>query len=389
MSNAYYVFKKNKLLSNFNILKNIFIKKFANFQICYSFKTNSYEPLLFLLKNNGLYAEVVSPYEFENAIKIGFDISNIVYNGVCKNYATIEKCLDGNGYLNIDNQEDLESVLRYGENTKKTPSVGLRLAFDNGGPFVSRFGISIDSPLLEKIYNLEKNGKIIIKGLHCHFTSNRKPENYKLYGKVLGFYSCFFNNIEYLDFGGNFPSPSEVKNYEIFAQCMKDGLSDGFLFYEKYNDDFSRSSEYIMNESRKLNVFSDSEKCKFEDKISKLKIMIEPGTALVKDAFDIRSHVLHIKDGFIITDISLFDLGESAISDQCRIKIINRNDLSETPYIENHKITGYTCMENDVLKKSFSGKISVGDEILFSSCGSYSLCFSNNFINPPLSIKES
>lgn len=50
-------------------------------------------------------------------------------------------------------------------------------------------------------------------------------------------------------------------------------------------------------------------------------------------------------------------------------------------------ITGCTCLENDIMKKGFNGKLAAGDFIVFKNVGAYSLCFSNAFIRNPLPVE--
>ena len=43
---------------------------------------------------------------------------------------------------------------------------------------------------------------------------------------------------------------------------------------------------------------------------------------------------------------------------------------------------GFTCIEGDVLYKNYSGNLAVGDAIVISNCGSYSLVMKPPFILP-------
>lgn len=385
MNKARYVFKKNILLKNMELINLEMKSVFSNFQLAYSFKTNSYDKVLSILKDFHVFAEVVSPFEYALALSKGYDASNIIYNGVCKDYSSINDCVCRNGIMNIDNNEDFDYVCSIA-NDGIIPNVGLRLSFDNGAPVATRFGVSLDSALFSDILEADRIGKIKVNALHCHFTSNRRPSNFRLYGKVLGFYARKFHDVYNIDFGGNLPSPSQNCNYKEFAVEMKKGLFEGFLLYEQIEN---KENDYsiIFNKDLLIEDFTSEDETRFEAWLSEKRILIEPGTALVKDAFDVRCNVIHIKKGFIITDASFFDVGESAISDKCKIKVINRGNVSSEDYVENYKITGYTCMENDILKKSYSGKIKVGDEIIFMNCGAYSVCFGNSFINPPLPVE--
>ena len=46
-------------------------------------------------------------------------------------------------------------------------------------------------------------------------------------------------------------------------------------------------------------------------------------------------------------------------------------------------ITGFTCMEDDVMHRGYRGPLAVGDICLFSSVGAYSNVLRPPFIEPP------
>ena len=49
-------------------------------------------------------------------------------------------------------------------------------------------------------------------------------------------------------------------------------------------------------------------------------------------------------------------------------------------------ITGFTCIEGDVLYKGYEGELGVGDFIVLSNCGSYSVVMKPPFILPNFAI---
>ncbi|MCR5605550.1 MAG: hypothetical protein K6F69_01865 [Treponema sp.] len=98
--------------------------------------------------------------------------------------------------------------------------------------------------------------------------------------------------------------------------------------------------------------------------------------------------IIHIKEGFIFVDCSIVDIGLAAKYDKCRIQVIKNNNIPETARtkVRDYNIVGYTCLENDILKKSFTGTIAIGDTIVFKGCGAYSYCWANDFIKPKLNV---
>jgi len=359
--NAFYKWNKTKLVENFTYIKQTFSSKYDNFSLSYSFKTNCEEKILKSILELEGFAEVVSPFEYEIAKKIGFSIDKIIYNGVIKNEKTFLECSLLNGKVNLDNKEELKIAIDYYETTKIALKIGVRLNFDIQNGIKSRFGIDVESELFNKIVESEKQGKIIVSGLHCHFTQAKEIETWKNRANQMKKYASFFKNLEYLDFGGNMYSLSEknlmIQYSDILCECIKE---------------INKEREKLFNSTKKL------------------ELIIESGTPLISDAVDLISEVTHIKNGFIFLNCSKFDLGIHAQNDKCKI-IVERNPLiedSQRRKIQNAKLVGYTCMENDVLKKSFSGFLTIGDKVIFKNIGDYSICWANNFICPTLEFME-
>ena len=61
---------------------------------------------------------------------------------------------------------------------------------------------------------------------------------------------------------------------------------------------------------------------------------------------------------------------------------------TDRKHFENADIVGYTCIEGDVLFKNFSGEIAIGDYVVFSNCGSYSIVMKPPFILPNFPILD-
>lgn len=49
---------------------------------------------------------------------------------------------------------------------------------------------------------------------------------------------------------------------------------------------------------------------------------------------------------------------------------------------EDVDLVGFTCIEGDVLYKDYKGRLAIGDVIVISNCGSYSLVMKPPFILP-------
>ncbi len=360
MSNPCYIYNYKKIDTSTDIICSTFGSKFEHFVLAYSFKTNSYPAILDSVREKGLCAEVVSPEEYVLALGTGFLPENIIYNGVCKDKEQIVHCATKGGKVNLDNREDLEVCLDYFKKHGKPLSVGLRLAFDIDNGITSRFGINVKGMLYREIVEHARQGRIIIKGLSCHFTNAKEAKYWAgrakgICGSAMEFDEI--NPLEYLDFGGNLAGSWEASKNE--------------------DDNGSRLDFESVADSlyRRLQIFGLTDKT----------IIIESGTAVAGGAFDLRANVLHVKEnGFIVLDVSFMDMLLPSLGDSVSFDVIHGE--GECQAVSNYTITGYTCLENDIIKKGFNGKIASGDQIIFRNVGAYSYCFANNFIKGPLPV---
>lgn len=356
LDKSHFVYYPQEFESNVMHLKDSFscIKKFIP---AYSFKTNFNEDVLETALKCGLHAEVVSPYEYDLAIKCGFPKNRIIYNGVIKSRAQIIDLSTNGGLVNLDNREDFEVVKEYFEKNGKTLSVGVRLNFDVGNKIKSRFGIEIDSPLFKEIVGCEKNGVLEIKALSCHFTQTCEDIYWqKKIEKLIECSTCF-KKIEFLDLGGSLAARNEKRDSRNVGRGKIDWASISAAV----------SAQIIKSGMENISV------------------ILECGTALVSSAFEVTANVIHIKEnGFVILDVSFMDLLLPSSKDNAQFEVIECSCTRR--FLNNYCLSGYTCLENDIIKKGFNGMLGVGDKIVFKNMGAYTLSMSNSFISPVLPV---
>lgn len=111
-------------------------------------------------------------------------------------------------------------------------------------------------------------------------------------------------------------------------------------------------------------------------------LFIEPGSAVAGDSMRFVCRVETIKTvrGKTIVTVngSQKNISMSGINPPMEV-IAGGGDRRE---VENADIVGYTCIEGDVLQKDYTGDIGIGDYIVISNCGSYSLVMKPPFILP-------
>ena len=149
--NAFYILDSEQFSDNYKELKNEFQKRYPNFNIAYSYKTNYIPKLCMIVDKMDGYAEVVSDMEMEIARRCGVSASHIIWNGPVKNRNKIEELLISGGTVNIDNISEAKQIEEIASEYKKhLLNVGLRCNFDVKDGVQSRFGFDVDGRSLDR-----------------------------------------------------------------------------------------------------------------------------------------------------------------------------------------------------------------------------------------------
>lgn len=358
-----YLFDRDKFVDNYKRFENTFKRHYQNYRIAYSYKTNYAPYICALVKELGGYAEVVSDMEYYMAKKIGYDNKHIIYNGPYKGKLAAEHFMNG-GIINVDNAEELTRWIQTaGEHSNQAFQLAIRVNIDVGQPFVSRFGI--DETELDDVFaRIEKINNISVSGLHCHVGQSRSVSAWrKRAEQMVRLADRYFQEPpRFIDLGSGMYGEmderlavqfgTELPQYEEYAAAVADVVYD---HYKEYGED-----------QRPL-------------------LFTEPGTTLVNKYVDFAARVQCIKaikgKQFIILNCSKHNLGEICQLKQLPIEILHCGEGRRIS-CKNSDITGYTCLEHDVVYRGFSGDIAVGDRIVFHNVGGYSNVSKPPFILP-------
>lgn len=359
----FYLFDEQGFIDNYRTLENTFKKIYPNYQISYSYKTN-YTPFVCqLVKSLGGYAEVVSDMEYILAKKLGYNNSQIVYNGPSKGEEMYEH-LENNGILNVDSLDEAKRIVAYvNKNTEKNYTVGIRINMNLGTDFISRFGLVPESPeLIEtvQIFNNTPNLKVI--GIHCHISRSRGVEAW-------------------------------AKRAEIMLKAA-DKYIDGTPQYISLGSGmFADMPEFLKNQFGGVNVptYEDYAECTikpfaehYKDVDKKPILFTEPGTTVVARYLNFITKVLSIKEvrGRQIANMDgdYHNLGEICTMKKLPVTILAGGREQKT--YQNMDIMGFTCLEQDVLYSGFEQPIAEGDVLVFNNVGGYSIVSKPQFIKP-------
>lgn len=353
-----YVFDENGFRENYHLLNSAMKAKYAKYRIAYSYKTNYTPYICAVAKEMGAYAEIVSGMEYEIAKRIGYEDQQIIFNGPDKGNAGVEAFLKG-AIINVDSIDELSILCETAKkNSERCFKIGIRINLNVGQNFISRFGMDEDD--VEKAFRIvEKIGNLQITGLHCHISRCRNLEAWRKRTEImLAFADRFFEDTpEYLDLGsGMFGSMAP----EFAAQF------DEIPTYEDYAEVTAAlvAKHYEGNNGPVL--------------------FTEPGTTLVNRFVNCISRVESIKKienrFFAVLNVSEHILGETCTLKKLPTQVVSCGAV-QTEY-ERIDLTGYTCLEQDVLLSGFMGKLAKGDYIVFGNTGGYSSVLKPPFIHP-------
>lgn len=357
-----YVFNETDFIENYRALCDAFREVYPNYTPGYSYKTNYTPYICDLVKKLGGYAEVVSDMELHIARKLGYNYDEIIYNGPAKGEKLEELLLNG-GISNIDNEAEVDRVV---EIAAKHPDViikvGIRINTDIGAGYVSRFGVDADSDEIGRLVSkikLQKN--ISLVGVHLHISRARHLAAWKKrIENALEVADKYIEGTpEYIDLGSG-----------MFAD-MEDSLKQQFTIevptYKEY-------AQVVAGAMAQYYAISDM----------KPLLITEPGTTLVSRFLSLITKVTAIKTvkgrNIAVVDSDVHNVGETAQM----MKVPYTHYMTGSGYAlpSPLDVTGYTCLEQDVLYKDFPQSVKVGDVIEFRNVGGYSVVYKPPFIQP-------
>ena len=364
-----YIFHEDEFRKNYLDLLNSFRAIYPKYNIAYSYKTNYTPGICKIVKELGGLAEVVSEMEYILAKRIGYDSSNIVYNGPVKGRGLFEHLQNG-GVANIDSLDEMRTVVEFAEaNLDCKIRLAFRVNIDIGQGFISRFGVDAyeeeaEKSELDQAFEMAKSvSNICVVGLHCHIGRSRSIDAWKnrvrIMFKLVDRY--FDKTPEFIDFGSGMNSVMEpelemqfgghIPSFEEYAAVVATAMK------EKYGN---------------LPIDAQPE------------LYTEPGTTLISGCMSFISSVKTIKNVKGKNYVT-FDCCGGNMGDICHLKnlpiSVYHNGIPMKELVD-ATFVGYTCLEHDHIYEGFNGSLAVGDYIQFRNVGSYSNVFKPPFILP-------
>ena len=328
-------------------------------QYGYSVKTNNYPWLLKRAMERGFQAEVVSPDEWQFALRCGCRPEQIIFNGPQKRQLVNTALAEG-ALVNLDSLEEVATACGSFEGQKKRVRIGLRVNFDlekecpgettcRGVP--GRFGICLENGDFAIAVNMLKKSGISLYCLHMHQSSSSR--SLRIFEKITR---------KAVEIGRNF----DLRDLPVID--VGGGYFGGNYFPGKPS-----TEEYAETICRILKDF-------YRPDVTTL--LLEPGAAILSTAMDYLTSVLNIREvrgsRIVTVDGSLLHINPMMNPHPTPFTMIDPGEETNREQI----IGGSTCMELDRFwPRDLHHLAEHGSRFLFHCCGAYMSVHNSNFIN--------
>lgn len=332
------IYDEQQILFTSRQIVSIF-KDFRLWRIYFSLKASNSPQVLKILSSLNFGADVASDFEWQSAMQYGF--KELSATGIAFSNTSINSILSKKIFFNFDSIDQLKEILDHRKGETFPHHIGIRISVpDNiSGLFYSRFGIDIcnksNLSYLSKYIN-------IINSIHVHF----EMSNFKQIRKVVLFL---------------------IENIRIKKYITTIDLGGGLENISSNKEELKKIIKYMDYELRR-------------NFINLEKIILEPGSLLIKNAGFLDCRVISKKID-PTSEIPTLFVNASAwmYSPWIKFSSINISNLSSKKH--DYHICGNTLFEGDwfwddtrkKLKIFNLAKTEVGDKILFSGFGSYTM----------------
>ncbi len=352
-----FVLSEKKIRENQRNAYRIFKSRYPKVQFAWSYKTNYLNAVCSIFHQEGSWAEVVSEFEYDRAIKLGVPKEYIIFNGPDKSESALEKAITNGSKIHIDHFDELYKIIELTEKLQKRAKVAIRVNMDTGiYPKWDRFGFNFENgEAIDALRRIISQNRLELIGLHSHIgTYMMTADAYKVAARKLAslateLYNNYEVKLDYIDLGGGFPSNNTLKGQYLTAEQVLPSL-------EKFADAITSELFTLMT-------------------IGELPTLIlETGRALIDEAGSLISTVIankRLSDG---RKAMILDGGVNILftSFWYKHKIVPAQQSNY--YTENTKVYGPLCMNIDVLHEDIVlPNLKVGEKVLIKHVGAYNM----------------
>jgi diaminopimelate decarboxylase len=328
--------------------------------VCYAVKANSNLAVLNVMARLGSGFDIVSVGELERVLRAGGDPAKIVFSGVGKRGDELRRALEvGIHCFNVESAEELERLNAVAGEMQRRAPVSLRVNPDVDAkthPYIStglkenKFGIDI-AAAPELYARAAALPHISMVGVDCHIGSQLT--------EVAPFVAALERVLALID---------QLAAQGIVLKHLDIGGGLGIT----YNAETPPSPA----------VYATALRERLQGR--KLKVLIEPGRAIVGNAGVLLTRVEYLKHAhhknFAIVDAGMNDLIRPALYDawQAIVPVVART--GETVCYD---VVGPVCETGDFLGKDRDLCITAGDLLAVRSAGAYGFSMSSTYNSRP------
>jgi diaminopimelate decarboxylase len=371
-----YILDEKTLREMIQSYKQAFSHYPAPVNILFASKANLNMALCAIAHQEGLGLDVVSAGEYYTALKAGFPVENIVFNGNNKTRDELEMVIHGGiGRISVDNFYEMSLIHDIAQHSSKKVKIVLRFTpgiechthdYIKTGLLDSKFGFNLDQldEAIEKITTTYRE-TIHLTGLHAHIGSQ------------------IFETRPYHDLVevmlDRFQAVRE--HYGIIMTHLNLGGGLGISYTEA--DDPPQVADYADVIVKRMVTYAT------QINFPLPTLILEPGRSLVATAgttlYTIGSMktIPQIKKTYVAVDGGMGDnIRPSLYGAVYSAVVANRY---HEPHTRTVTVAGKYCESGDILIKNFRApeSISPGDLLLVFGTGAYNYSMSSNYNRVP------
>ncbi len=353
-----FVFSERLIQDRVRELRDAFALRWPRVRLAWSYKTNYLDAVCTIMHREGSWAEVVSEFEYDKAMRLGVPPEKVHFNGPYKSRAVLERALPAGTIVHIDHFDELALCEEVAVATGCRPRVAIRVSLAaEGTPAWSRFGFNLDNgQAMDAARRILAGDRLELCGLHTHMgTFITEPGAYRDAAAKLARFANelrerFGVAVDFLDLGGGLASHNTLK-----AQ---------YLPGDQATPSFRAYADAVVEGLAELD-------CPPQELPT---LVLESGRALVDDAGSLISTVLankRLPDGR--RDL-VVDAGVNILFTSFWYKhdLVPAQDFR--PNLEPTIVHGPLCMNIDVVRDTLLfPPMSVGERVVFRNVGAYNV----------------
>lgn len=214
-----FVISEKTIREVFADAKAAFETRYPKVRFAWSYKTNYLDAVCRIYHSEGSWAEVVSGFEYEKALRNGNQGSEIIFNGPDKSDEDLKRAIENDSLIHIDHFDELYSLSSIAKKTNKKARVAIRVNMDTGVyPMWDRFGFNYENgDAWDAINRIMLDENMHLTGLHTHIgTFMLTADAYRVAASKLCDLAVRTKKkhgkaISYIDMGGGFASKNTLK----------------------------------------------------------------------------------------------------------------------------------------------------------------------------------